>query len=283
MRMLAAPYQLKSRAAAFDRFESRGRLVAVFFGDAVGFAPIHGPGSYDQLQVMLRYARIDALARARGESLRREVPQSHTLLGVLADSAHWPEGKCVKIKIGRHWATECKLLERACSRYERLRLDANSLFTQDTFMDLWRILEPFAPKIDFIEDPVPYHPENWRAIEQLGVRLAYDGLSPPSSIGYSVQVIKPALGHFKPLWPGKTYVVTSYADSFYGEQMAIYDAAYYKQMYPELIFEMPGMSAQQIWDEDTSSSEPGFGAWPVLSGLFEEFSYGDSASSSHAG
>jgi O-succinylbenzoate synthase len=164
-----------------------------------------------QSRASLRFASIDADARARGVSLFENltIPESH-----------WPGDEppagfdTIKIK-GM----------AAIPRNVRVRIDFNATLTAEQFL---RIAETLPrEQIDFIEDPCPYDDRTWRYLhETTHMRLALDlavAGDRQQATEFDVLVHKPALQEW-PSFNGEI-VVTSYMDHPVGQLCAAYVAA----------------------------------------------------------
>ncbi|HYH05440.1 MAG TPA: hypothetical protein VEK11_00115 [Thermoanaerobaculia bacterium] len=152
-----------------------------------------------QTRVSLRFAALDADARARGVSL---------FDGLTIPESHWPGNDppsgfdTVKIK-GLQPVPE----------HVRVRIDFNGTLTPDEFLRL-----ELPANVDFVEDPCPYDPAVWAELRKR-VRLALDRFEGEAD----VLVHKPAI---QTEWPRhKDVVVTSYMDHPVGQYCAAYTAA----------------------------------------------------------
>lgn len=171
-----------------------------------------------------RQARVcceaDANARRAGTHLLagRTVPESHYTLPW--GSPRVPEAfRAAKVKAG----PDCEALQRCLRALPpaiRLRLDFNESLDAGQFRALWRGLAPFHPRIDFVEDPVPYHKPTWQRLEaELGCRLAVDRCEENAPF---LRVWKPAR---RCLEDAAEVVVTSNMDHPIGQVYAAYRAA----------------------------------------------------------
>lgn len=167
----------------------------------------------------LRFAKIDAQARARGVSAFQglKIPESHYLVTDLdlvdektIDQIRTEGWKRIKVKVGRlpskaGMAKETSILREIASGVGdqiKLRLDFNAVFDLELLQNWLQSAQSFLTQIDFLEDPLPWNPEHWQAIRNhWGVRLASDreGMSIPTAFlsrafsnSVDVIVIKPA-------------------------------------------------------------------------------------------
>jgi O-succinylbenzoate synthase len=219
--------RLNYRAAATPR---RGALLRV----GSGFADLHpwpelGDLELDEQLELLRagqpttqtraslgMAEIDGRARERGVSAFEglEIPPSHW---PAAAGAMPPGFDTVKIKCG----PSTRRIDLEPHSAQTLRLDFNE--TLDS-IDADALNQLSGLRIDFLEDPLPYRPEAWRALkERFGLRLAID--RQVAVEGVDVLVYKPALSGVElPEFP-REIVVTSYMDHPVGQMGAAYVAA----------------------------------------------------------
>jgi o-succinylbenzoate synthase len=222
--------RLNHRAAATPR---RGALLRV----GSGFADLHpwpelGDLDLDQQFELLRsgsptaqtraslaLAAIDGEARERGVSLFEglEIPPSHW---PAAAGAVPPGFDTVKVKCG----PTTRRVDLEPYSAQTLRLDFNETLES---IDAEPLGELRGLRIDFIEDPVPYQAEAWRALkEKSGLRLAID--RQVATNGVDVLVHKPALSGVElPEFSGEI-VVTSYMDHPVGQMGAAYVAAVHR-------------------------------------------------------
>ncbi len=160
----------------------------------------------------LELARLDGAARERAVSL---------FDGLTIPESHWPgsepppEFDTVKLKS----------IEVIPERV-RIRIDFNARLRPEEFLLIAEGLP--HDRIDFVEDPCPYDPAVWSALQQqTGLRLALDrpsehGGLPPFSAA-DVLVVKPAIEDVPS--DDREIVVTSYMDHPLGQFGAAYIAA----------------------------------------------------------
>lgn len=221
--------RLNALAAALPR---EGALIRV---DG-GYADVHpwpelGDAALDEQLAMLargettpltaaslRFAKIDARARAEGKNLFEGlvIPPSHWLF---SDGAV-PRGfDTVKVKLGPgSGVDELRVLVGY-----RLRLDFNATLEPREFIRFMSRLPPdVLESIDYVEDPTPYDPQRWQSFrERFGVRLALDRRV--AEEGVDVLVVKPAVQEMPET--DKEIVVTSYMDHPIGQFAAAWVAA----------------------------------------------------------
>jgi O-succinylbenzoate synthase len=248
----------------------RGALLRVQFEDgSLGYADCHpwlelGDLSLDQQLELLRekrltsltrrsldYARIDAKARQSRVSLWdivSTIPLNH---GLIVDSRQLTrmtletlskEGfTYFKVKVGGANSLEmARLLRDLAPDLKRLSLQARLDFNTTSSVEQMNVfleeLDAARSHIDFIEDPLPYEPQDWALIQQRwGVRLALDRVSeemlPALRQGsFSVLIHKPAIQdpnriHKLAESMDASIVVTSYLDHPFGQYCAAWTAA----------------------------------------------------------
>ncbi len=170
-------------------------------------------------EACLRCCAIDAEARRAGRSLLAglELPPSHQLWdGVGAIAA-----PVVKVK-------SPDLAEAAARRGVRVRVDFNARLDGEQFLRWASALSPgVRERIDFVEDPTPYGPEEWeRLAEASGMRLALD-FGPADAVrGFAVRVWKPARLADPPR--GEVLCITHNMDHPLGRRYAAYRAATFR-------------------------------------------------------
>jgi len=245
MKVAYSPYELVS---LFGKGKREGALLRFQFDDElVGYADCHPwPELGDaplkkQLQLIknyqttsltqrsLTFARLDAEARARNDSLFAglKIPPSHLTIPSLERWKAIAVDRCVsllKVKLGANLPDEVLLLYQLLEAYPwiRVRLDFNHQLTRNAFE---KFLEKgIMNRIDFYEDPFPYEERAWKEVqEQYGVRLAYDrGTEQPKRSSAAIRIIKPAIQEVP---SAEHFVVTSYLDHPIGQLAAAYVAA----------------------------------------------------------
>lgn len=169
--------------------------------------------------------RLDREARSAGKPLLEglSVPESHYTLPW--GTAEVPPGfRAVKVKAGPDQGALLRVL-RDLPPDLRIRLDFNESLPGDRFGELWRSLEPFHARLDWVEDPAPYDFAIWSRWErELGCRLAVDRHEGETPF---LRVWKPA----RRAWQGGGEVlVTSNMDHPVGQVFAAWCAA---QLHPE--------------------------------------------------
>ncbi|MDA7536820.1 hypothetical protein N8568_01310 [bacterium] len=239
-------YTLKSSSvlnSVSERREFAGALIRIEegfaclhpwpeLGDATLEESLSGlrGGCPNPLVERVRYcAQIDGEARAEGRSLfeKMEVPLSHAtlpkldrrLLGEAIESGF----STVKLK-----SPDLALLRAELTHFPslRFRIDFNGTSTSETLIEafsLWTAEE--KTRLDFLEDPIPFHEETWRELRAtLGIPLANDR-SVVSDSGSDFLVLKPALDDLSDFvsHPARQ-IVTSYMDHPLGQSFAAYEA-----------------------------------------------------------
>jgi len=257
MRIAYSPYELRK---SLDRFRV-GALLRVIFDDGViGYADCHpwpelGDLPIDQQILKLQqkqptslgvrslyFARLDGEYRDKRQNILSEVkiPPSHWLITHLEhvdyQNKQFLEFNCFKVKIGGRLKTELqhlkKLMHHFPSKDARFRLDFNEKLTPETFQQFWESLGDFTERVEYCEDPFPYHGEMWSHMQKkYSVSFACDrqsqqAISHPGSA--NTLVIKPALQDerlFVLAGQNQKLVVTSYLDHPFGQLCAAYVAA----------------------------------------------------------
>lgn len=190
----------------------------------------------------LRFARIDAEARATGTNLLEglPIPPSHYLVislqnleGGLLEILMSQGFTHLKIKVGQQVPEEILQLKTLMGSHVgqrfRWRLDFNGRLSVDQFAEFLDAMKDFLHLIDFIEDPCPYQTDTWASIQShYGISLACDrwaleALGSPAAA--SVIILKPAI-HHEDLFQNhkQRLVVTSYLDHPLGQACAAYIA-----------------------------------------------------------
>jgi len=256
MNVSYATYELEATSSPLRR---EGALLKVVFDSGImGYADCHPwpeRGDFllnEQLQKLaqgeltplthcaLECAFLDGESRAKGKSLftHRKIPRSHFLVTHLLDCTPEKVEKIVQqgythLKLKgkadiEHQAKRIRLLFSKTSL--KLRLDLNESLTPQTFRHFLRSLEGLEQQIDFIEDPFPFNPSEWRAIQKEGWVLASDrhvhhACHKPESA--QILIIKPALQSFADWqqWTHQTRIVTSYLGHPVGQVTAAYIAS----------------------------------------------------------
>lgn len=192
-------------------------------------------------QQSVYFANLDAQARKKGVSLfaNSKIPESHYLLMSLLNpwednlSNALQEGFThFKIKLGKQLDKELPQLLHILSSYSiRIRLDFNASLTPQSFLSLVSALGESGLQIDFFEDPFPFDPNTWKAVQkEIGSNLACDHNS-QRAISFRqaapVLVLKPAVQPWEPFVSksSRKLVVTSYLDHPLGQCCAAYVAS----------------------------------------------------------
>jgi len=239
MSIEVAPYCLKN--STMTRY---GTLLKFQFEkNRIGFADCHAWPEWgdenliDQLDKLdqgiltsqtrcsLECAQFDALGRSGRHLLLDEekIPLSHYLI---VELSKWTskdvkriiqEGFThVKVKVGRKPEEEIsQLIHLFYQQPLQLRLDANEKFSFEDCQDFLQQLQSLHSQIEFIEDPCPFHANEWKVLQQQGWILACDrqvkqGMYQPDSA--KILIMKPAIHSFSEwkLIPHQHWIVTSY-------------------------------------------------------------------------
>jgi len=139
---------------------------------------------------------------------------------------------CIKIKAPNDCREMASMINELAAELDRLglplslRLDFNATLTPNAVLDFaWTLTKPARRRIEFLEDPCPYDPVQWRAVRRMAqIPLALDRCeAAPEPDSFDVRVIKPALQEI-PASPGRM-LVTSYMDHPLGQMFAAWQAA----------------------------------------------------------
>lgn len=248
----------------------------------------------------LEFARKDAEARRQEHSLfaSLSLPLSHWLVtniqgmksGQLQQISELGFRE-IKVKVGASLDSEIRWIKEYSSLIKelglKLRLDFNTSVDYTRFEDFLKSLEPALELVDFIEDPTPYEPAQWRRLqEKWKIRLAADRI-PPEKLRpgtFSVLIIKPAIQDPKEMLDlARTFhtsvVVTSYLDHPLGQLGAAWWAGQVFATEPQRL-ESCGLLSQVAYEPTPFSDEirmkngiltppsgPGFGMGHLLSSL----------------
>lgn len=289
-------YKLKPRFAlnAIAAVEDReGALLRVQFSeDLVGYADLFPwvelgdqpladqlwtlkTGAYTEaVQQSLYLARLDAEARSVGRTLF----QAHTTLRnhyLITDLNQDLDSMIefiqaggfqrVKVKMGHDLLQETLALGRlldGLSETVQLRLDFNCSLDFEEF-EAWlpSLDQSLKAKIEYFEDPFPYHADFWKALSEAhNVTLALDHAADPMAtlaVGAGVVVLKPAKQNIAKIIEllkdkNKKFVFSHSMDHPVGRMGAISTAMYFKELYPELVLEC-GLNDFGIYEEDDFS------------------------------
>ena len=294
MKIWAHYYTLEpgSDSARAARGPRKGALLRVEFEDeTIGYADLHPWEEFrhaslayhltslctDQptllAKLALRHARTDAAARRAGLSLFDGLPEvrSHALFTDWTAAPRSAFEQCVaggytavKLKIGRNRQRETEALNALADLPLRWRLDANASFTiGDVSIDafLTNLNPNVRQHIEFLEDPLPYHPDAWPAFsrrEKLPLALDWElSDSPPPWPGAQIVVIKPASQDAFPLalaaaQAGLEIVVTHSMDHPLGQTVALWTAQRLCQRHGDLV-RQGGLQAAGLYQPDEFS------------------------------
>lgn len=266
MKIDILPYQLIFQVGA--RQPRTGALLKVTFAEGkVGFADCHpwenlgDPPLQEQIALLkegkqtsltarsLHFARLDAEARKKGVPLLQSlsVPLSHYLVldmrTINVEEVLEQGYTRLKIKLGENLEEESKLLKALLKKIDKalLRLDFNLRLTKAQFETFLQSFKDHLHQIEFCEDPFPYHPSEWREIQQrYNISLACDHRS-EKAIGHeesaAVLVVKPAVQDEAPFLQvsKQKIVITSYLDHPVGQMGAAYVAGQIYRALPKQV------------------------------------------------
>ncbi|MCH2059685.1 MAG: hypothetical protein MK183_03575 [Verrucomicrobiales bacterium] len=176
---------------------------------------------------------IDGDARRQGIHLLSsvDVRKSHYLLADIESAdllgpqlSRVNPGDLVKIKGTSNLASTISAVE-AITQSCHVRIDFNMCLDNEVFCNFMRGLTSRARrKIQFIEDPFPYDPEQWQdASDELGVELALDWGPDDAVGGFAVRIWKPSRQMNPPA--GRVYCITHNMDHVIGRNYAAYKAS----------------------------------------------------------
>ena len=262
MKVFYSLYDLEAYApvnSATQTLKRPGALLKVWFEEGrIGYADCHAwPELGDlplqkQLDLLaadsltpitscaLECAKIDADARLEGKAILNQssIPKSHYLVTNLCSLTACQVQRIVdqgfthvKLKVGRQTDAEGEAIHSLFHDSSlKLRLDFNECLTPVAFRCFVRQMEALKTQIDFIEDPFPFQPEDWKVFQQEGWRLACDRQAAvarrhPESA--SILIVKPAI-QLHDEWEisdGQTCIVTSYLGHPLGQAAAAFTAA----------------------------------------------------------
>jgi O-succinylbenzoate synthase len=174
----------------------------------------------------------------------------------------------VKIKVGRNPAEELKWLDRFLKHYPvfNVRLDLNSSMTLPSFEKFIDGINPgLRGRIEFVEDPFPFHEEEWRKANEL-IPLALDHefhrvdwatLKKPAP--FKVLIIKPARQDVKKCvdYVNKfslKMAITSSLDHAVGVAHALWVAGELKKFNPNILLDCGCLTLRSYRPNDFSAT-----------------------------
>lgn len=240
MNISYSPYTLKGKPPFKDR---DGALLRVEFKDeTVGYADVHPWVEFgdkplsEQISLLqkgiptsltsrsLYFAKIDADARKAKINLFKEFvfPESHWLMNSPNETIP-KEFTTVKIKADPKVDLNKQLA--VLPKHLKIRIDFNNKHTYESFSKWVPSIREYWDRIDFIEDPFPFHFEQWKKVP---VTLATDF---QKEIG-DIAIMKPAVDNFEDFEDCERVIVTSYFDHPIGQLGAAYIAGIYNDKHP---------------------------------------------------
>jgi len=244
-----ARYQLRSKGLLNARSE-RGVFEGALIRRGSGFSALHpwpelGDPSLDEcledlanqktemiVQKALMWLSADACAREEGRSLFEQQPLAlnHATIPQLTEqklSRAVENGfGFVKTKVGRQFIEELEFIQQLSRSWPELRwrIDFNGLAQELELREaLSKWSEQELSRIDFLEDPIMGHAEDWSRLSlDLGLCLASDRWGKSFCDDSKVRVLKPAVDLIEP-GPGRR-VVTSYMDHPIGQSFAAWES-----------------------------------------------------------
>lgn len=282
-------YELKPSGSS--HFSMRiGALLRVDFPDGkTGYADCHPWTSFGDEPLMeqlrkatrgsltpitrnsLRFARLDAEARAEGKNLFHalKIPPSHHLI-VNLSTFKLDEAigyKRVKVKLGSNLAEEIvqikSLAELLNGTDILIRPDFNYKIHLSEFEGFLSGIGSAIHKLDFCEDPFYYDFHTWKTIQdRFHINLACDrdaefALNKTQAAKFLV--IKPAVHpclHFPNSIPQQRLVYTSYLDHPLGQVSAAYEAAIAAARHPNFV-DFCGLLSHRVYEPNPFSESLG--------------------------
>ncbi len=173
----------------------------------------------------------------------------------------------VKIKLGRNLEEEATWIDKFMRAQPfMVRLDLNSKGSPASFENfVSRIGLPVRPRIEYVEDPMPYNHENWMAASKL-LPIALDNefykidwSSMKAPLPFKVVVIKPARQDVKTTVDhvnkfGLKMVIASSLDHPVGIAHAVFTAGGLKKFYPNTLLDCGCLSLRAYKANDFSTS-----------------------------
>jgi O-succinylbenzoate synthase len=239
MKIAFSQYKLEGKHPLKDR---EGALLQIAFENSVGYADIHpwpemGDKPLNEQVSLLKkgvltplttrslyFAKMDAEARSQKKYLFEDVqiPESHKL--IISPDEPIPHS-FTTVKIKAEPATDLKKILSALPAHLKIRIDFNNKHTFESFSRWIPAIEEYWDRIEFIEDPFPYHEEQWDSIP---LPLAGDFQEERGKIA----VVKPAVEDYTQFLQSEKVIITSYLDHPFGQMCAAYTAAFLKKMHP---------------------------------------------------
>lgn len=291
MKLYYSPYSLlpkQSLNSLEKKTQKAGALLKLEEGEYCGYADLHPLIEFGDLpleehlqslktgslsflaQRSLEFARKDLQARKEKISLleNRKLKSNFIITDLLSfDPSQLSQNldfQTVKIKIGRSWEKEAAALNRLQAFHFRIRLDANSNFTEKTFHEFLNSLdEDLLKKIEYVEDPTPYDMVSWKEFQKrVSIAIDFEIEKAPKSFvdaGFSAIILKPARQNVedlvdKSLAAGLKMTFTSSMDHLVGIAHAVSVAEKYQKKYPDKVLES-GFLTSDLFQENPFSSK----------------------------
>lgn len=225
-------------------------------------------------------ARRDAQARMYKRNLMRGLPRlkNHYLINSLEslNESDLSEIKqlgyqTLKVKCGR----DLDLEQTWCDRLLRqhgfvLRLDFNAHATPADFhLFMERIPKALRNRIEFVEDPFPFHQELWKvasqlvtlAVDQEAARVPWDEFSDTQPVPFKVLVLKPARQDVEKVMAQVhrlrlKVAITSSLDHPVGQMHAATLCGEFKKLYPNTILDAGCFSHTAYEDNEFTAYLP---------------------------
>lgn len=291
MKIYYAPYSLQpkhSLNSLAQRTQREGALLKVEDGGFAGYADLHpliefgdlsladhlkslksaSPSLLAERSLHLAYkdlqARKSKMSLIRNQKLKNNFMIADILSFDFDQLQKLEDFKTLKIKVGRDWKKEAEALNELKAYPFRVRLDANSSFTANSFHDFLYLLEDaFLEKIEYIEDPTPYELNSWREFQkQVPVAIDFELEKASKTLmdaGFSVVILKSSRQNVedlvdKSIAANLKITFTSSMDHLVGIAHGVAIAESYKNKYPENVLDS-GFLTYELFEEDEFSRE----------------------------
>lgn len=262
MKVSFACYELETAHAlnaVSTALKRQGALIKINFHDGkIGYADCHPWPELGDLPLKqqlerlacqqltpitycaVEFAKIDAEFRFERKEIFKPnyPPYSHLLISNILECSQSSLQEAIKkgfthikVKMGRQIEKEIECLHALFLELPlKLRLDFNETLSAEGFHGFLKGMDLLKEHVDFIEDPFPFHPQEWKEVQQQGWALACDRQAPLASQqpeSARILIIKPAVLPFNSWqeWKSQRCIVTSYLGHPLGQIAAAVVAA----------------------------------------------------------